>query len=118
MDWVTELAPSGEISYNYCFVIVDRYRKTSILLPCHQDDTSMDTDLPLWNTVIYHIGIFNQIISDRDPNLKSELWTNIHRFFGPKQSFYTAYHPQTDGLTERFIQTLEDMIRRFCAYGL
>ncbi|MBW0578497.1 hypothetical protein O181_118212, partial [Austropuccinia psidii MF-1] len=35
-----------------------------------------------------------------------------------KLSFSTAYHPQTDGLAERMIQTLEDMIRRFCAYGL
>ncbi|MBW0572697.1 hypothetical protein O181_112412, partial [Austropuccinia psidii MF-1] len=33
-------------------------------------------------------------------------------------SFSTAYHPQTDGLAERMIQTLEDMIRMFCAYGL
>ncbi|MBW0481306.1 hypothetical protein O181_021021, partial [Austropuccinia psidii MF-1] len=33
-------------------------------------------------------------------------------------SFSTAYHPQTDGLAERMIQTLEDMIRRLCAYGL
>ncbi|MBW0554515.1 hypothetical protein O181_094230, partial [Austropuccinia psidii MF-1] len=33
-------------------------------------------------------------------------------------SFSTAYYPQTDGLAERMIQTLEEMIRRFCAYGL
>ncbi|MBW0512106.1 hypothetical protein O181_051821 [Austropuccinia psidii MF-1] len=46
------------------------------------------------------------------------IWTNIHRFLGPKLSFSTAYHPQTDGLAERIIQTLEDMIRRSCAYGL
>ncbi|MBW0593233.1 hypothetical protein O181_132948, partial [Austropuccinia psidii MF-1] len=38
--------------------------------------------------------------------------------FGTKLSFSTAYHPQTDGLAERIIQALEDMIRRFCAYGL
>jgi len=37
---------------------------------------------------------------------------------GTKLSFSTAYHPQTDGLAERMIQTLEDMVRRFCAYGL
>ncbi|MBW0540793.1 hypothetical protein O181_080508 [Austropuccinia psidii MF-1] len=118
MDWVTALPPSGEISYNACLVIVERYRKTQILLPCHQDDTSIDTALPLWNTVIYHVGIFNPIISDRDPKLKSALWTNIHRLFGTKLSLYTAYHPQADGLTESFIPTLEDIIRRFCAYGL
>ncbi|MBW0588212.1 hypothetical protein O181_127927, partial [Austropuccinia psidii MF-1] len=37
---------------------------------------------------------------------------------GTRQSFSTAYHPQTDGLEERMIQTLEDIIRTFCAYGL
>jgi hypothetical protein len=37
---------------------------------------------------------------------------------GTKLACSTAYHPQTDGLAERIIQTLEDMIRRFCAYGL
>ncbi|MBW0531708.1 hypothetical protein O181_071423 [Austropuccinia psidii MF-1] len=46
------------------------------------------------------------------------LWTNLHNLFGTKILFSTAYHPQTDGIAERMIQTLEDMIRRFCAYGL
>ncbi|MBW0517553.1 hypothetical protein O181_057268 [Austropuccinia psidii MF-1] len=58
------------------------------------------------------------IISDRDPKFTPALWTNIHRLFGTKLSFSTAYHPQTDGLVERMIQTLEDMIMRLCAYGL
>ncbi|MBW0485307.1 hypothetical protein O181_025022 [Austropuccinia psidii MF-1] len=43
---------------------------------------------------------------------------NLHQLFGTKLSFSIAYHPQTDGLAERMIQTLEDMVRRFCAYGL
>ncbi|MBW0461011.1 hypothetical protein O181_000726 [Austropuccinia psidii MF-1] len=37
---------------------------------------------------------------------------------GTKLEFYTAYHPQTDGLAERMIQTMEEIIRRFCAYGM
>ncbi|MBW0514285.1 hypothetical protein O181_054000 [Austropuccinia psidii MF-1] len=57
-------------------------------------------------------------MSDRDPKFTSALWTNLHRLFGTKLSFSTAYHPQTDGLAERMIQTLEDMITRFCAYRL
>ncbi|MBW0537349.1 hypothetical protein O181_077064, partial [Austropuccinia psidii MF-1] len=63
-------------------------------------------------------GLFKNIISDRDPKFTSALWTNLHRLFGTKLIFSTAYHPQTDGLAERMIQTLKDMIRRFCAYGL
>ncbi|MBW0566950.1 hypothetical protein O181_106665 [Austropuccinia psidii MF-1] len=118
MDWVTVLPPSGDKSYNSCLVIVDRYSKTPIFLPCHKDDTAMDTALLLWGRVISHTGLFKNIISDRDPKSTSALWTNLHRSFGTKLSFSTAYHPQTDGLAERMIQTLEDMIRRFCAYGL
>ncbi|MBW0520659.1 hypothetical protein O181_060374 [Austropuccinia psidii MF-1] len=37
---------------------------------------------------------------------------------GTKIAFYTAYHPQKDGLAERMIQTMEDIIRRFWAYGM
>ncbi|MBW0490126.1 hypothetical protein O181_029841 [Austropuccinia psidii MF-1] len=76
MHWVTALPPSGDKGYNSCLVIVDRYSKTPIFLPCHKDETAMDL------------------------------------------SFSTAYHPQTDGVAERRIQTLEDMITRFCAYVL
>ncbi|MBW0486436.1 hypothetical protein O181_026151 [Austropuccinia psidii MF-1] len=47
MDWVTELAPSGDKIYTACLVIVDRYSKTLIFLPWHKDDTSMDTALLL-----------------------------------------------------------------------
>ncbi|MBW0553028.1 hypothetical protein O181_092743 [Austropuccinia psidii MF-1] len=78
----------------------------------------MDTDILLWSRVISHTGLFKKTISDRDPKFTSALWTNLHRLFGTKLSFSTAYHPQTDGLAERIIQTLEDMTRRFCAYGL
>ncbi|MBW0585391.1 hypothetical protein O181_125106 [Austropuccinia psidii MF-1] len=118
MDWVTALPPGGDKSYNACLVIVDRYSKTPIFLPCHKDDTAMDTALLIWNRVISHTGLFKNIISDRDPKFTSALWTNLHKLLGTKLSFSTAYHPQTDGLAERMIQTLEDMIRRFCAYGM
>ncbi|MBW0563348.1 hypothetical protein O181_103063 [Austropuccinia psidii MF-1] len=96
MDWVTALPPGGDRSYNACLVIVDRYSKTPIFLPCHKDDTAIDTTLLLWSRVISRTGLFKDIISDRDQ----------------------TYHPQTDGLAERMIQTSENIIRRFCAYGL
>ncbi|MBW0511678.1 hypothetical protein O181_051393 [Austropuccinia psidii MF-1] len=118
MDWATELSPSGDKSYNSCLVIVDRYRKTPIFLPCHKDDAAMDTALLLWSRVISHAGLFKNIISHNDPKFTSALWTNLHRLFGTKLSFSTAYHLQTDGLAERMIQTLEEIITIFCAYGL
>ncbi|MBW0580645.1 hypothetical protein O181_120360 [Austropuccinia psidii MF-1] len=118
MDRVTALPPGGDKSYDACLVVVDRYSKTPIFLQCHKDDTAMDTALLIWNRVISHTDLFKNIISDRDPTFTSALWTNLHKLLGTKLSFSTAYHPQTDGLAERIIQTLEDMIRRFCAYGL
>ncbi|MBW0543572.1 hypothetical protein O181_083287 [Austropuccinia psidii MF-1] len=120
MDWVTDLLPSGYRSYNInsCLVTVDRYGKTPIFLPFDNHDTSMDTALLLWNEVIPHTGLFKNIISDGDPKFTSTLWTNLHRFFGTKFSFSTAYHPQTDRLAERMVQALEEMIRKFFSYGL
>ncbi|MBW0577678.1 hypothetical protein O181_117393 [Austropuccinia psidii MF-1] len=89
-----------------------------MFLPCHKDYIAMDTAIMIWNKVIIHTSLFQNIISDSNPKFTSALWTNLHNLFGTKLSFSTAYHPQTDGLAERMIQTLEDMIRRFCAYGL
>ncbi|MBW0547428.1 hypothetical protein O181_087143 [Austropuccinia psidii MF-1] len=118
MDWVTALPPGGDKSYNACLVILDQYSKTPIFLPCHKNDTAMDTALLIWDRAISHTGLFENIISDRDPKFTSVLWTNLHKRLGTKLSFSTAYYPQTDCPAERMIQTLEDMIRRFCAYGL
>ncbi|MBW0517300.1 hypothetical protein O181_057015 [Austropuccinia psidii MF-1] len=118
MDWVTVLPPSGYKGYNAFLVIVDRYRKTPIFLSCYKDETAMDTALLLWNRVISHTGLFQNIINDRDSKFKSSLCANLYRLFGTNLSFSIAYHPQNDGLAERMIQTLEDMVRRFCAYEL
>ncbi|MBW0561207.1 hypothetical protein O181_100922 [Austropuccinia psidii MF-1] len=115
MDWVTTLPPGGDKSYNACLVILDIYSKTPSFLPFHKDDTAMDTALLIWNRVISHTCLFKNIITDRDPKFTSALWTNVHKLLGTKLSFSTAYHLQTDGLAERMIQTLEEMIRRFCA---
>ncbi|MBW0582054.1 hypothetical protein O181_121769 [Austropuccinia psidii MF-1] len=90
MDWVTALPPGGDRSYNACLVLVDRYSKTPMFLPCHKDDTAMDTTIMIWNKVISHACLFQNIISDRDPNFTSALWKNLHNLFGTKSSFSTA----------------------------
>ncbi|MBW0509934.1 hypothetical protein O181_049649 [Austropuccinia psidii MF-1] len=118
MDWVTCLPPRGDRSYNSCLAIVDRFSKTTIFLSRHKNDTAMDTALLIWNRVLSWTGIFKNIISDRNCKFTSALWTNPHQLFGTKLSFSTAYHPQTDGLAERMIQMLEDVVRSLCAYGL
>ncbi|MBW0561585.1 hypothetical protein O181_101300 [Austropuccinia psidii MF-1] len=67
MDWVTALPPGGDRSFNACLVLIDRYRKPPMFLSCHIDDTAMDTAIMIWNKVISHTGLFQNIISDRDP---------------------------------------------------
>ncbi|MBW0493448.1 hypothetical protein O181_033163 [Austropuccinia psidii MF-1] len=118
--WVTGLQPGGDKSYNSCQVTFDRFSNTQIFFPCHKDDTAMDKALLICNRVVLGTGKFTNIISDRDPEFPSTLWTNLHlhQLFGTKLSFSTAHHQQTDGLGERMNQTLEEMFRRFCAYGL
>ncbi|MBW0476861.1 hypothetical protein O181_016576 [Austropuccinia psidii MF-1] len=56
--------------------------------------------------------------SERDPKFTSKFFTNLYDILGTKLAFSTAYHPQTDGLAERLIQTMEDILRRFCSYGM
>ncbi|MBW0544907.1 hypothetical protein O181_084622 [Austropuccinia psidii MF-1] len=67
MHWVTTLPPGGERIYNACLVILDSYSKTPIFLPFHKDDTAMDTSILIWKRVISHTGLFENIVSDRDP---------------------------------------------------
>ena len=53
------------------------------------------------------------IVSDRDPRFTSRLWQKLQDAMGTKLHFGTAFHPQTDGQSERTIQTLEDMLRDY-----
>ncbi|MBW0589488.1 hypothetical protein O181_129203 [Austropuccinia psidii MF-1] len=118
MDWVTGLVPGGKENFNYYLLIVDRFRKNVRCLPCHKDDTEMDTALLFWNNIISTYVVPKIIISDRDPKFTSDLWTNLYDMLGNKLAFSTAYHQQTDGLAERIIETIEDILRRCCAYGM
>ncbi|MBW0551649.1 hypothetical protein O181_091364 [Austropuccinia psidii MF-1] len=118
MDWVTGPVPGGKENFNACLIIVDRFRESMRCIPSHKDDTAMDTALLLWNNIISTCGVPKIIISDRDPKFTSEFWTNLYDILGTKLAFSTAYHPQTDGSAERMIQTMNKILRRFCAYGM
>ncbi|MBW0494686.1 hypothetical protein O181_034401 [Austropuccinia psidii MF-1] len=98
--------------------MVYRYRKSVRFFPFHKEDTAMDTALLFWNNIIATCGVPKIIISDRDPKFTSEFFTNLYDMLGTKIAFSTAYRPQTDGLAERMIQRMEDIIRRFSAYGI
>ncbi|GKE48384.1 putative reverse transcriptase domain-containing protein [Tanacetum coccineum] len=61
--------------------------------------------------VITRYGIPVSIICDRDPRFTSNFWKSLQNALGTNLDISTAYHPQTDGQSERTIQTLEDMLR-------
>ncbi|MBW0493013.1 hypothetical protein O181_032728 [Austropuccinia psidii MF-1] len=112
MDWVTGLVPGGKENFNAFLIIVDRFSKSVRFSPCHKEDTAIDNAFSFWNNIISTCGVPKNIISDRDPKFTSEIWTNLYDMLGTKLEFSTAYHPQTDGVAERMIQTMEEILRR------
>jgi hypothetical protein len=63
--------------------------------------------------VVRHYGIPSSIVSDRDPRFTSSFWTELWKRLGTSLALSTAYHPQTDGQTERANRTIEDMLRAY-----
>ncbi|MBW0586433.1 hypothetical protein O181_126148 [Austropuccinia psidii MF-1] len=78
----------------------------------------MKTELLFWNKITEISGALKIIIRYRDPNFKLKFWKNLYDILGTKLAFFTAYHPQTDGLAERMLQTMEEIISRFCSYSI
>ncbi|GKC55074.1 putative reverse transcriptase domain-containing protein [Tanacetum coccineum] len=61
--------------------------------------------------IVARLGVHASIISDRDGRFASQFRRSLHKALGTRLDMSTAYHPQTDGQSERTIQTLEDMLR-------
>lgn len=93
------------------WVIVDRYTKSAHFLPVKVTFTvDQYAELYVKDIVRLH-GAPKTIVSDRDPKFTSKFWEGLQRAMGTRLKFSTAFHPQTDGQTERTIQILEDMLR-------
>ncbi|MBW0507162.1 hypothetical protein O181_046877 [Austropuccinia psidii MF-1] len=84
MDWITALPPGGGRRFNAFLVLFDRYSKAPMFSLFNKDDTAIDTAIMICNRVIGHTGLFQNIISDKDPKFTSALWTNLHNLFGTK----------------------------------
>ena len=110
MDFVSGL-PRTRGRNDSIWVIVDRLTKSAHFLPVRKTrDLESLARLYLKEIGRLH-GAPRSIVSDRDSRFVSRFWTSLQEALGTKLSMSTAYHPQSDGQTERTIQTLEDMLR-------
>jgi len=113
MDFITKLPQSG--GYNTILTVTDTdCSKASIFIPCNEAIDSEGVALLYLNHITPHYGIPRKIISDRDVRFTSKFAVELCRLLHIKQNMSTAYHPQTDGSSERTNQTLEQYLRVFC----
>ncbi|GJZ74799.1 reverse transcriptase domain-containing protein [Tanacetum coccineum] len=110
MDLIMKL-PKTPRQCDAIWVIVDRLTKSAIFLPIKESMSSEAlAELYLREVVARH-GVPVSIVSDRDNRFTFRFWQRFQEDLGTRVHFSTAYHPQTDGQSERTIQTLEDMLR-------
>ncbi|GJW22285.1 putative reverse transcriptase domain-containing protein [Tanacetum coccineum] len=110
MDFITKLPKSSQ-GYDTIWVIVDRLTKSAIFVPMRETDPMEKLARMYLKEVVTRHGIPVSIICDRDPRFASNFWRSLQKALGTNLDMSTAYHPQTDGQSERTIQTLEDMLR-------
>lgn len=114
MDFITGL-PWSE-GHDAILVVVDRLTKMRHFVPCRTTTTSRDlSDLFLTNVFRLH-GLPDEIVSDRGSQFTSDFWREVCGSLGVQLRLSTAFHPETDGQTERLNATLEQYLRAFVSY--
>ena len=110
MDFITKL-PCTPSSHDSIWVVVDRLTKSAHFLPIREDYKVEKLARIYTNEIICRHGTPRDIVSDRDGRFTSLLWETFQSALGTTLNLSTAFHPQTDGQTERTIRTLEDTLR-------
>ncbi|GJU00993.1 putative reverse transcriptase domain-containing protein [Tanacetum coccineum] len=110
MDLVTKL-PRSSGGYDAIWIILDRLTKSAHFLPIREDYKMEKLARIYINEIVARHGVPVSIISDRDGRFASHLWQALQEALGTKLHMSTTYHPETDGQSERTIQTLEDMLQ-------
>nr|GEU45327.1 hypothetical protein [Tanacetum cinerariifolium] len=106
MDFVTKL-PKTSTGQDTIWVIVDRLIKSTHFFPMKEIDSMEKLTRQYLKEVVSRHGVSILIISDRDSKFTSHFWQLLNKALGTQLDTSTAYHPQTDGKSERTIQTLE-----------
>ncbi|KAA3490754.1 DNA/RNA polymerases superfamily protein [Gossypium australe] len=110
MDFVSGL-PLTASKKDAVWVIVDRLTKSAHFIPVRMDFSLQKLAKLYVSEIVRLHGVPTSIISDRDPRFTSRFWKALHQALGTRLDFSTAFHPQSDGQSERVIQILEDMLR-------
>jgi transposase InsO family protein len=114
IDFVVKLPTSQDCED--LMVITDRLSKGVILVPCEKTDSEAVAQLLITHFIGYH-GIPSAITSDRGTQFTSQVWEYFCKLLGIKRRLSTAFHPQTDGQTERMNAVIEQYLRHFCNYA-
>ncbi|GJX95390.1 putative reverse transcriptase domain-containing protein [Tanacetum coccineum] len=91
-------------------VVVDALSQKEQIKPLRETDSMEKLTRQYLKEVVSRHGVPASIISDRDSKFTSHLWKSLNKALGTQLDMSTAYHPQTNGQSERTIQTLEDML--------
>ncbi|KAJ1039706.1 hypothetical protein NDA10_003202 [Ustilago hordei] len=119
LDFIKGLPPSKKYdskTYDSILVIVDRLTKFAILAPTHKTVMAKQTAVLLYGHMVRLFGYPDHMVSDRGRQFISGAWKAFAEQMGVKHSLSTAYHPQTDGQTERVNQVIEQYLRMYCNY--
>ena len=114
MDFITKLPPSH--GYDAIWVICDRMTRAAHFIPICESMNAPELARLYLDRIFRHHGFPHSVISDRGSIFVSSFLTNLMSLVGTKMRPSTAYHPQTDGLTERTNQTLKTYLRAYTSY--
>lgn len=115
MDFTGPL-PTTKSGHNMLMVVVDKFTKRTHLIPTNSTDTAPDTAQHFFHNIVRLHGLPKIIISDRDAKFTSLFWKSLFKKMGVKLAMSTAYHPQTDGQTERANRTIKEMLRHYISF--
>ncbi|CAN7105471.1 unnamed protein product [Brassica rapa subsp. narinosa] len=110
MNFVTGF-PTTRNKKDAVWVVVDRLTKSAHFLAIKKSDGVDQIVRKYIDEIVRLHGVPASIVSDRDSRFTSFFWKAFQKALGTRVNMSTAYHPQTDGQSERTIQTLEDMLR-------
>ena len=113
MDFVGKFTPAEGTENNMCLVMVDKFTKYVLLEAVPETITASQTAEIFIRRLVAHFGVPATVISDRGPQFTSAVWKETLGQLGTQVALASSHHPQTDGQTERTIQTLLRLIRAF-----